>query len=46
MDENLLEVEEIEKEAKKADIAKIKLDEILEEARNRRLSSSMIVELT
>jgi len=47
MDEkHVLEVQEMEIEAKKAAIAEIKLDEILEGATNRRLSPSSVVELT
>lgn len=47
MDEkHVLEVQEMEIEAKKEAIAEIKLEEILEEACNRRLSSSRLIELT
>lgn len=46
MDENTLESEEIEKEAKKSYIAEIKLDKIMEEARNCRERPLEIVELT
>lgn len=46
MDENSLESQEIEKAAKKAYIAEIKLDKIMEEARNCRERPAEIVELT
>lgn len=46
MDENVLEDEEILKEAKKAYIAEIKLDKIMVEARNFREKPLEIVELT
>lgn len=46
MDENVLEAEEIETEAKKAYIAEIKLDKIMEEARNCRERPPETVELT
>lgn len=46
MDENVLESEEIEKAAKKAYIAEIKLDKIMTEARNFRDKPHEIVDLT
>ncbi len=46
MDENALEYEEILKEAKKIYIAEIKLDKILEEARNCREQPPETVDLT
>jgi len=46
MDENTLESEEIEKASKKAYIAEIKLDKIMEEAKNCRHRPPEIVDLT
>lgn len=46
MDENVLEAKEIETEAKKAYIAEIKLDKIMEEAKNCRHRPPKIVDLT
>lgn len=46
MDENVLEAEEIETAAKKAFIAEIKLDKIMEEARNCRERPHEIVNFT
>lgn len=46
MDEILLEAEEIKTMAKKAYIAEIKLDEMMEEARNCRQRSPELVDLT
>ena len=46
MDENGLEAQEILKEAKKAYIAEIKLDDIMEEAKNSQKRPPEIVDLT
>ena len=46
MDENGLEAQEILKEAKKAYIAEIKLDKIIEEAQNLQKQPPEIVDLT
>lgn len=46
MDENTLEFKEIEKASKKAYIAEIKLDKIMEEAKNCRHRPPEIVDLT